>query len=363
MNIRQTPFGFQAYFKHRGRFYSKRSKSRAELEHWLKRERVLLEFPDLTPAAPVVPQAPRIEDDIERYLGSVLTMPSIADRTLHMQEWAKAFRGRDRNTITPLEIKTRLEQLRARLSESSCNKRRTALMAFFTALNGKSGYNPVRDVPKYHEDEAPRSRHPVTILRVLSFMGPTKTRARLRVILATGWPHKQVKSLKAEHRVYWKQGRAFVTPRRKGKGHRGVWLPLLPAAIRALEEFHQADAYGEFSNSAMHKAFRLALGKLNAHRARLRLPPLTIRPYDLRHTFLTFIAKRTKDDRVVQELGLHSRPEQSQRYSREATEMRVADALAAISGNGGNREAGNGWTPLDSNGEKRRRRTSESLEK
>lgn len=354
-NIRETPFGFQAYFKHRGKYRSHRSKDRAEVESWLRRERVLAEF-DIPSPDTTTPRQPTFEYDAAQYLGSVLTMPSIADRRLHINEWADVFAGRDRNSVTPIEIKTQLERWRSRLSESSCNKRRTALMAFYTAMNGKSGYNPVRDVPKYHEDEEPRSRHPLTILRVLSFMGPTKTRARLRVMWATGWPHAQIKKLKEEHRVYWKQGRAFVTPRRKGRGHKGVWLPLLPQAVTALEEFHTANAYGSFSNSAARKAWRLALSKLNAHRAKLGLPALSIRPYDIRHTFLTFIAKRTKDDRVVQELGLHSRPEQSQRYSREATELRVSEALAAISGNRGNFDAGKGSTRLDSAGEKKQRR-------
>ena len=289
---------------------------------WMNAEkaRLTLKLP------PIDPKATRFEQDAQTYLDAVTSMPSYSDREFHIGWWATLFRGRDRQTISPLEIRTHLETLRKSLSASSCNKRRTALMSFYTTLNGRSGYNPVRDVPKYPEEEEPRAQHPVTIYRILALMPPSKTRARLRVILTTGWPHAQVKKLKAEH-VDLQNARAWVTPRRKGKGRKGGWLPLLPSAVAALREFATWDAWGEFSHHSMQKSFKLALGKLNERRKAHKHPPLAIRVYDLRHTFGTALAHRITDERVLQELMMHSRIEQTRRYTESATAGRIERAI------------------------------------
>lgn len=341
-NIRHDRHGTQAYLKHRGRFYQERWKAsehtlpeRIQLaKDWLTRTRAAI-----LDHQPVPKHGPRFEDDVDDYLASVASMPSIKDRTLHMTQWSDVFRGRDRNTVTPLEIRTQLERWRKTLSPSSCDKRRTALQHFYRVMNGKSGANPVRDVPKYGEEATdPRAQHPVTILRVLCLMRPSATRARLRVMLTTGWPPAQIAKLRPEH-IDLAHDRAYIAPRRKGKGSKGRWLPLLPAAVAALKEFQREDAFTtldkkgqptRFSTSAVHKSWRLALGKLNAHRKALKLQPLSIRPYDIRHTFGTWIAHRLTDERAIQELMLHSRIEQTRRYTEQATTGRIERALATL---------------------------------
>jgi integrase len=330
-----TPHGYRATFRKDGQLHSKRFALRdyrdatdpakialRDAVDWMNAEkaRLTLKLP------PLDPKATRFEQDASTYLDAVTSMPSYSDREYHIGQWAAVFKGRDRQTVTALEIRTQLERWRQTLSASSCNKRRTALMSFYTRLNGKSGYNPVRDVEKYAEEEEPRAQHPVTIYRILALMRPSKTRARLRVILTTGWPHAQVKRLKPEH-LDLQNARAWVTPRRKGKGRKGGWLPLLPAAVTALKEFQQWAAFGEFSNSSMHSRFAHALGKLNAHRQRLKLPTLSVHPYDLRHSFGTAVAHRITDERALQELMMHSRIEQTRRYTESATAGRVERAI------------------------------------
>lgn len=328
--VRERKYGRQAFLRVRGAFVSQHfppDTPDAEILEWQKNARAKgqLNQPQRAPTGPA------FESDVVVYLKAVTSMPSYKDRAYHMAEWAVVFAGRTRNSIEPIEIRTQLELWRQRLSASSCNKRRTALMSFYTRLNGRSGYNPVRDVEKYPEDEEPRAQHPVTIYRILALMEPSKTRARLRVILTTGWPHAQVKRLKPEH-LDLERGRAYVTPRRKGKGRKGSWLPLLPSAVVALKEFVQWEAFGPFSHSAMHKSFRLALGKLNARRKTQKLPALAVRPYDLRHSYGTFIAHRITDERALQELMMHSRPEQTRRYTDQATMGRVERAMAELRG-------------------------------
>jgi integrase len=327
--VRETKYGRQAFLRIKGRFVSQHfppDTADWELLEWQNNARAKgqLNQPQRAPAGPT------FADDAAAYLKAVTSMPSFSDREYHIEPWAAIFAGRTRNDITPLEIRTQLEAWRERLSPSSCNKRRTALMSFYTRLNGRSGYNPVRDVERYTEEEEPRAQHPVTVYRILALMEPSKTRARLRVILTTGWPHAQLKRLKPEH-LDLERGRAYVTPRRKGKGRKGSWLPLLPSAVVALKDFVAWDGFGkDWSHSAMHKSFRLALGKLNAIRKERKQPPLDVHPYDLRHSFGTWLAHRITDERALQELMMHSRPEQTRRYTEQATVGRVERAVAAL---------------------------------
>lgn len=334
-NLRQTRSGWQKYTRVRGEFVSEHTADKPsllEVRNWVRSQHTS----DKPPRAVKVGTFPR---DVDAYLGSVTDMPSYDDRAFHMQWWAGQLQGRKRNSVTALEIKTALAQLRKTHAASSCNKRRTALMSFYTAMNGKSGYNPVRDVPKFQEDAEPREQTFWTVYRILALMRPSQTRARLRVILWTGWPHAQLKRLKPEH-LDLAHARAYVTPRRKGKGRQGTWLPLLPGAVIALKEFIAWDCFTKtdpktgkrkpFSHSAMHSAFARAVAKLNTRRAAHGHPPIDAHPYDLRHTFGTMVAERTTDERALQELMMHSRAEQSRRYTQRATERRVANAVEQV---------------------------------
>jgi integrase len=335
-NLRQTGSGWQKYCRVAGRFCQEHTPERPsvlDVRNWVRAQHMSDEPPKPTSRGNV------FQRDVATYLDSVTDMPTYSDREFHMLWWAAIFKGRKRNTITPLEIKTALAKLRETHSPSSCNKRRTALMSFYTAMNGRSGYNPVRDVPKYQEDEEPRDQRMWTAYRILALMRPSQTRARLRVILWTGWPHAQLKRLKPAH-LDLAHARAFVTPRRKGKGRKGVWLPLLPGAVIALRDFVKWDCFTPFdekrqclvpfSNSAMHSSFARAVAKFNAHRARFGHPPIDAHPYDLRHSFGTMFAERTEDERALQEAMMHSRAEQSRRYTQRATERRVATAFAQV---------------------------------
>lgn len=337
-NLREHSGGWQKYTRVAGQLrteWTKEQPSLREVRTWVGLQASRPE-PQRTPDEPDT----TIDTDIDEYLESVTAMPSFSDREFHMHEWAEHFSGRVSNEITAIEIRTRLQTLRQQYAPSSCNKRRTALMSFYTSLNGKSGYNPVRDVPKFAEDEEPRDQRVSTIALVLRHMRPSQTRARLRVILWTGWPHAQLKRLKPAH-LDLAHARAFVTPRRKGKGRKGTWLPLLPAAVAALREFVAWDCFTPtnpktgkpvpFSNSSMHKSFALAVGKVNARRARRKMAPLEIHPYDLRHTFGTWVADHDHDERALQTLMMHSRAEQTRRYTERATEKRVAGAVARLS--------------------------------
>jgi integrase len=336
-HLRETLGGFQKNIRIGGKLFTEFSYDRPsanEVKQWVRKQHANAAYGTKVVDAP----SATFEDAAADYLESVTAMPSYADRELHINEWAEHFAGRDPATITALEIRTRLDRLRRTYAASSCNHRRTALLSFYTAINGRSGYNPVRDVRKYQEEEEPRGESMWTAYRILALMQPSQTRARLRVILWTGWPHKQLARLRPEH-LDLRAGRAFVTPRRKGKGRKGVWLPLLPGAIIALRDFIKWDCFTPtvdgkerpFSASAMHSAFARALVRFNEHRARFGHRPIDMHPYDLRHTFGTWVAQQITDERAIQQLMLHSNAAQTRRYTERATEARVATAVAILS--------------------------------
>lgn len=325
-----TPHGWRLYVSVKGEQRPKRIHDPAheqtidDLKDALAKWGVEARAPKAAPTEGTV-----FEQDVETYLAAVASMPTIKDRTLHMQEWAALFYGRARNDVTPIDVRTRLEALRQTHAASSCNHRRTALMSFYTLLNGKIGYNPVREIRKYDEDEEPRDQSLWTIYRILALMRPSRTRARLRVMTWTGWPHKTLGRVKETHVDFTRQ-RAWVTRRRKGRGHPAAWLPLLPGAIIALKDLQKHDGFGPFSKSSLYKSFELALGKYNAHRKRFGHAAIEIRPYDIRHSFGTWIADHLEDDRVLNALMQHSRPEQSRRYTKRATERRLERGIGVL---------------------------------
>lgn len=324
--IRQSRNGWQAFVKVNGRFKSKSFPKDTPLmvmRRWREDQRAA---PRLGVELPG--EAQPIERDVDDYLASVETMRSFGDRRRHMLDWAKRFQGRQRNTIQPLEIRRELDRLHKTHEAQSCNNRRTALMSFYTALNGRSGYNPVRDVPKFRrDDDAPRDQPMFVIDWLLAFMRPSKTKARLVVMRWTGWPHMQVAQYRPQHR---RGLGVYVTSRRKGGGVKGRVLPLLPGAMKALDDLEAQRAIGSFSRSAMHSAVARAVAQLNQVRVRLRLEPVSIRPYDFRHSFGTMLAQLTTDDRAIQEIMLHSTAAQTRRYTEAATAARVALAVEQV---------------------------------
>jgi integrase len=356
--IRFTATSAQVYKRVRGEFRSKRFPLDTPIET-LKRERDLLAVESFYGASLFEAHGPSFATDADKYLDLVRSMPSFVDRAFHIGAWAKQFGHLPRAAIDGAAIRRVLEQWQRRgrddggaLSASSLNKRRTALMSMFSVLDGRGATNPVRDVPKYDErdSEQIRAHDPRLLYRLMARIGrkswrarrrafqggapqrTSKTRARLRVLLQTGWPAAQLMKLTPSD-VDWTPGKesARVSRRHKGKGTRSRRVPLLPGAVIALRAFAKADAWGKFSTSAMHKSLRRARDDENRWRARFRKPPIAhVRPYDFRHTFGTEIARVLTDERAIGEFMLHSTPSQTRRYTEAATTSRLERARAAL---------------------------------
>jgi integrase len=360
MGPRQLPTGvrrrtncLQVYAKVNGQFVSKQlplDSDDAQLKEARRRlvNRHKYGVPDDTE-----PGGTMFAADAKQYLALVEHMPSYDDRAYEIAQWGVAFRGRVRSSITAVDIRRQLEKWRKSgradgkggLAHASLNRRRTALMSLWTTLDGKSAPNPVRDVPEYDEsdNEQIRAFDPRLLYRIIGrvarlkytkrpYVLAHKTRARLRLMLWLGWPQAQIMKIAPEH-VNWKEAQIYAMPRKKGKGTKGRWLPLLPGAVVALKAFFAAKATGKFSTSAMHSAFARGLAAENAFRAKHKRPPIDgCYPYTLRHTFGTELAKRLTDERAIQELMLHATPALTRRYTDAATSARLEAARDVLMG-------------------------------
>lgn len=269
----------------------------------------------------------RLADDVARYLADFFTGHAGYDeRKRHLDLWINAL-GADtwRVDITRDDVARILNGWRASgLAAETCNKRRTALLALFHALDGKGASNPVREIPKFRApDPLPRGLAYDLIEKALKAMTRSKTRARLAVMAYTGMRHGQLMKLRPEH---WDtKGHTLTIPgTSKGRGTKPYVIPLSPAAHQALTEFDALDAWGVFTWAPMARMWQTAA-------TAAKLPTGTV-PYDLRHSFGTEIYRQTGDLKATKELLGHSSIRMTERYMLAAIPERQQAAIAAAFG-------------------------------
>jgi len=302
-----------------------------------------------------------LAEDVALYLASVKSMPRYDQRAYHLQLWVEALGAdRKRTSITAIEIQTVLENWfkngqpvkqwtrddhgkayqkvvgQKAYSESEINKRRTALQRLYTALDGKSGQNPVRDVARKKEADAePRGlMHPADMRRLIASMPDSPTKARVAVWMWTGIPPEQLEKIKAEHiDLKGKQSgigpAVYVTRRNKGGGTTSRWQPLLPDAIEGFKLFIRWECCEKsFSRSSLNHSVKRA-----AKRTGLDAPNVEgfiTNAYDLRHSFASMTFAQTGDERATQELLDHRDLRTTQRYTKRAVSPRVARAMDVL---------------------------------
>jgi integrase len=323
--IRRLKTSYQAYLDFRGVQYTQTfpfTTTLSTMKDWRDRKRSELKYG--------TPKTSRtFQVDADEYLLIVTGMPSYQDRKFHVEQWAHVFGHRDRKTLTATDIRIQLEQWRQGgrydgkgLSAGSLNRRRTALMAMFTALDGRSQPNVVKDVPAYDERASHqiRARPMLEMAKVIRQVRVgCESRARLSVLLWTGWTSQLLKQVQDSH-VDWTRGAVTLARRQKGKGLVSIRLPLLPRALAALRRLKRMDALGPFSNGSLHSCWERACDNAGVPRSRV---------YDLRHSFATWAASQIKDDRALSEL---LRTKSIARYTEGATTDRMGEALQVLQG-------------------------------
>lgn len=234
--------------------------------------------------------------------------------------------------ITTVLISGILAKWRAEgYAASTINHRRQELSNLFVTVNGRSGANPVRDTARIPEvyDE-PRGFPQVIVRLILKQMPLGPHKRRLRVLATTGLPPAQIVRLQ-RHDFDAKAGTLFVRPRRKGAGVKGKTLPLTARAITALRDYFATPIKG-WSQVRTREVFKAAVDAARAtwNKCRPDEPwpaPRDLVVYDLRHAFLTYAYKTTRDLAAVAELGLHADMKTTKRYAEAAVTETARKAI------------------------------------
>jgi integrase len=319
--------GCRAFIRVRGHLYSKRFPPDTPLTV-LRDWRAATRTDALRAAKFAAVPSGTFAEDVTNYLRAVKTMPTYAWREVDLDHWLAVLgASRTRQSITSAEIRAALQQWRTNgrkdgkpLSESACNHRRTALMHFFTVMNGKAGSNPCRDVPKFREpDPTPRGLTFAQLTRVFRAMPETKTKARAMVMAYTGIPHATLMRLEPGA-VDYRAKTVLVPRRRKGSGTKPRVLPCSPEALTAFRLLDRYDGWGPFSRDSLRRSLQ---------RACVTAKVTPIRGYDLRHSFAAHVYKESGDIGAVQGLLDHADQKMTARYTLSAIDGRMRSALNA----------------------------------
>jgi site-specific recombinase XerC len=269
--------------------------------------------------------------DIRDYLKGVTSMPSYEARRADAEAWIPAFGDRDRLTITKNELQLQMNTWHeAGVAGSTLAHRKTALVAVYHAFNDEDDRNPAKGLKRYPEaDLEPRAVAPAIIDEILKAMPPSKSRAMLKVMAATGHPFERQRKLVPLH-VQLDQRRVFLVSRKKGKGTAGRWYALTDDGVKAYQEFVDQEAWGGARRASLYVCFLRGHAAANRKRALVNAPLIPpIRPYDLRHSFGTEAYRREGDIRAVAEL-LDCTVETALRYTLGAVPARMQAVVDAL---------------------------------
>lgn len=319
----------RAFVRVNGTLYPKRFPPNLPLQaakDWREEQRGKIKYAATLPEPEPEPEpAPTFAEDVATYLEAVAAMLGYAERERHLNLWLEALgRDRPRTEITATAIQTVLHRWRReKLAEDTCNKRRTALMALWNRLDGKSAPNPVRDVPRFTPPEPePRGVDYTTIRAIFKAMPDSLTKIRLEVMAYTGMRPVQLRRLQPQD--WHKAAHTLTLPAtKKGRGTKRKTVSLLPDGERALKAFAREDLWGrDFGSAPMALVWRRALKRLKI--------TARIVPYDLRHSFGTAAYAASGDLRAVQTLLGQSSIRMTERYTLGAVDARQQAAILAL---------------------------------
>lgn len=289
---------------------------------------------------------------VQDYLAQNQSKATIAQAEQHLGLWMDMLgRDRDPRTISKDEINAVIDRWlteadaleptqRGRrpagrgYAPGTVRKRRMWLRQFFVFLLGHGGPCQKATNPKPPK-AGPRGIDMLVCERAIAAMPTyrsTKPGAprelslaplRARVLLHTGLPPHLLMAVRPEH-LDFDAATLYVAGRDKGEGVEERLLPLNPDALSAWRAFHAAGAYGPFSVSSLGRSLKAGF-KRSGYLRQLRL-------YDVRHSFLTFVYRVTRDLATVGRLGMHAEGSTSAaRYALGANQEVDEAAVAAMS--------------------------------
>lgn len=295
--------------------------------------------------------------DVLAYLETIAEPRKRAHQQILCAHWVAAYGHLHRRALTPLVIRQQLAAWqRGGAAASSCNHRLSTLRAVWRAVAGPDEADYPRQVRKLPEPPPePRALSYALIRRILDAMpdrgrgekGQTRatvslTKLRCTLMAYTGLPPAQIMRIVPETDIDWATPALRARPRRKGKGTRETWLPLIPQAVEALQAMVQAKAFGRYSNDSVGASWHRACCVVIAEQIAAGETPLphriledgTVRPrvrvYDLRHSFGTLALALSGDKAGVQRLLLHADGRQTDRYTVAAVSERASQVAAQV---------------------------------
>jgi len=329
--IYQDNHGYEMIVSRNGRTFRKRY-PRTKTVGWLKNElqRQIEKLARKGPRNGVGALA----GDVNLYLRTLPEGRAKADREQWLTAWT-TLGHLSRDQITPQMVRETMAGWRVGDKEkdrapgaSTMNHRRHALRALYKALDGEDAPTPCDNIKRAVERREIRVVPRGVALAIIRQMHTSKSAARIKILARTGLPHAQIGRLKPED-VDLDARVMRVTPRRKGAGTQARTLPLTYAAVRAFKQFARLDAWGPFSSQSLYKTFQEAVIRAK-DRWRGRWPVGHVRPYDLRHAYLTEVYRRTGDLRATAELAMHADMSMTARYADaavSATSIAARDAM------------------------------------
>lgn len=326
-------------------------------------------------AAP--PRTGSLAADAAAYLKTISETRKLANAAGYCAHWTTAvdsqgvpFGEQSRFALTPLVIEQIVARwLRDGVAASSCKKRLSALSAIFDKVNGEDDPNPVSKVARPKEPEPePRAIALDVVARILAAMPdrghprkgqkrPTVSRSKLALAFMayTGIPPAQIARINPDTDIDWSatddDGEPLPAlrrrPRRKGKGTPTSWIGLEPPAADALQQLIAASGRTDagtlqpLDTHAMDNAWRRACAHVIREQLEAGETPLphrvvdgqlmtTTRPYDLRHSWLTHLAKVSGNLAGVQEHAQHATPRQTMRYIGAAIPVSARQVSKAV---------------------------------
>lgn len=255
------------------------------------------------------PERGTFADDVATYLSRVTAMVSYQTKKHHLEAFVAELGGdRPRASITATEIDRVLQKwLREGYAVKTVKLRRDDLAQVWGTLDGKHAPNPARQttLPPTPPLE-PRGMLAEHVQAVFAAMPVSKTKIRLWIMATIGLPQKQIKELTIRD-IDLANRRIRTQARRKGAGAVGGWRPIAPAAVEALKAFILWDCFGKFNNAGMRLVWRRGCQKSGI--------PGHWRPYDLRHSFGTWVYAATGDLSSTADLLGHAKTETARRYT------------------------------------------------
>jgi len=332
----ETPFGWRISLGPGGSLFQKRYRrsqyTREQVEDELRKAQ------RAQPAGKADDPDGTLGADITRYLEDHFKgRPGFAERKRHLELWRDAL-GTDtlRSDLTRDDFARVLNGWKAEgLAPDTCNKRRTAMLALYHALDGRGGSNPVREIPKFRvADPLPRGVAYDLIEKALAKLPRSKTEARLRLMAYTGLRQGQIMKLTPDHWDH-KQHMLTVPGTAKGRGTRAYVVPLSTQAQAALKAFDGLEAWGMFTYAPAARLWRQAW--YCAVKKIKRTPYIEVPkdfvapvPYDLRHSFGTAIYQATGDLNAARKLLGHSSLRMTDRYTLAAVPGQQLAAVRAF---------------------------------